>query len=121
LRDKGIINPMSMLNPALAEHTGQVNVTKVRHELAKGTRAGQAGAFRSTKKELETKIIDDLPDGSFEKRYFENVLTICKKGATDPHAAMQELQSYTGGDIHGLALEVKQQLIDMIKTAPPLR
>ncbi len=31
---------------------------------------------------------------------------------------MQKLQSFTGGDIHELALQVKQQLIHMIKTAP---
>ena len=117
LRDKGI-NPMSRLNPDLAAETGQVNVTKVRHALAKGTRAGQAEAFRTTRKELETKIIDDLPDGSPEKAYFEKALTIVKEGATDPHAAMQKLQSFTGGDIRDLALQVKQQLINMIMTAP---
>ncbi len=117
LRAKGV-NPMSELEPGLADHTGQVNVNKVRNALAKGTREGQAEAFRSTKKEIETKIIDDLPDGSPEKAYFEKALAIVEEGATDPHAAMQKLQSFTGGDIHDLALQVKQQLIHMIKTAP---
>ncbi|HUT32976.1 MAG TPA: hypothetical protein VNE39_05825 [Planctomycetota bacterium] len=93
-------------------------VTKVRHAMAKGTREGQAEAFHSTRKELETKIIKDLPDGSSDKAYFEKALTIAKEGATDPHAAMQKLQSFTGGDIRDLAVQVKQQLIHMITTAP---
>ncbi len=112
------INPMSKLEPALADQTGQVNVNKVRHALAKGTREGQAEAFRSTAKEIETKIIDNLPDGSADKAYFQEVLAIAKEGATDPHAAVQKLKSFTGSDIHDLALQVKQQLVHMVGSAP---
>ncbi len=117
LRAQGI-DPMSQLNPQLAHHTGQVNVNKVRHALSKGTREGQAEAFRSTKKELETKIVDNLPDGSADKAYFEKVLTIVKEGATDPHAASEKLQSFAGGDILDVAVHIKQQLVSMIQTAP---
>ncbi|MBM4037413.1 MAG: PKD domain-containing protein [Planctomycetes bacterium] len=117
LRAQGL-DPMSQLNPALANQTGQVNVNKVWHALCKGTREGQSAAFRSTVKEINTKIVENLPSDSAEKAYFEKVLAICKEGVTDPHAAAGKLKSFAGGDIFDVALQVKQQLVSMIRSAP---
>lgn len=113
MRTQGI-DPLTRLNPALAEQTAGVNVYKTNLALSKGTREGTAEACRTISKELNTKILPFMPRNSASFRYFDRIRTALDRGVTDPRGAELEVYGITGKRLPELSTSIAKRLTEII-------
>jgi len=115
MREAGI-DPLSKINPNLAEQTAGVNVFKVKQALGKGSREGVAEACRTLSKELDTKVLPFMKKGSAQRRYFERLKAALDKGSTDPRTGEMEVFAITGRNISEVSNLVAKRLTELIRT-----